>query len=332
MSNKPFLEERLFESAEEFLNYLRPSEKCWGSEWDSPWIFRGHADADWALLPPLLRADGRVKVGQVLEEISTRLARWTLGDFEAALSDAVRVREQDSVRIIIDRVIRDTEYYAVTKFAELADELGLTVDGQEKWRLPDFEGPSVATALAQHHGVPTSLLDWTHKPMIAAHFAAVETINATHLAVWALNTNEACDPPGLRARGLKVFRVPRSTHPYLHAQAGLFTWMEWQHRFNFLANLGRWPTVLDVIEYEHDPGAAPCVRKLSVPRSEVATLRRLLWRERVSRAHLMPSFDNVSQALFSRWESELIAEGGANLPGPRVWTTPDKPNPFLPNT
>jgi hypothetical protein len=81
-------------------------------------------------------------------------------------------------------------------------------------------------AIAQHHGLPTRLLDWTYNPLVAAYFAVEENFDSDS-AVYAMPAPMILDTKKAkslfrRAIGVDIF-MPSHITRRIAAQSGLFT-------------------------------------------------------------------------------------------------------------
>lgn len=291
------IETRYFENATDFVAALRRSDSYWLPDtlWDVPWIFRGEASDEWQLIPTAWRPAAK-----------EHPMYWAIGqwDWNSRVHDFVNEKRSSGLAISPELgrelLIQNAfEFQSARAFYDLVDELGLSLPGgpmptapsRDPLESPVYSEPHPVYGLARHHKVPVRLIDWTHNPLIAAFFAASEARpdSPGNIVVWALNQHEAFKKPF----ECSAYTVPRSQVGFLHAQQGLFTYGPSAN--GFFAMNGRWPCLEEMV-----PKSA--LRRLALPKTECPKLLRLLWAERISKAHLMPTLDNVKEAIDATWK------------------------------
>ena len=85
--------------------------------------------------------------------------------------------------------------------------------------LAEYSGFWKLLPVAQHHGLPTRLLDWTYSPLVAAHFATEDTsCYDCDGVIWCLDVTDFRKyMPAPLLRKLKAFRpIVRRTQEYPH--------------------------------------------------------------------------------------------------------------------
>ena len=135
-------------------------------------------------------------------------------------------------------------------------------------------------AIAQHHGVSTRLLDWSHNPLVAAYFAVKDRDHKDDSCIYSylcerggkdiVSYEDFPDPFTVP----EIFRViPRHSTKRIVAQAGLFT-------------------------IHPDPDvtlASDRIEKLIIKRSFRKELRNMVWKFGITPFALFPDLDGLSE-------------------------------------
>lgn len=282
--NKKY-KELSFTTATDFMNFLSPMNGFWSA---GKYIFRGQGDSQYTLTPSVCRR----------------------GAGEFAAMSAMRIFGRTAISQI------DFEFQVLRQFLDGCDKSGLVLPGYsgklktelshpfgraydiaKKWPSDDL---IEVLAVAQHHGVPTRLLDWSRRSFVAAYFAATSASyrvsGKKFIAVWGLDvTNQ--DMWG----DVEVVDVPGGTSKNLAAQSGVFT-------MQVISGDLKGDYIEPPLEETNDlylrcGDSHPSLIKMTLPIEEVPELVKICSSFGVSGSTLFPGYEGVARDV-QEWARE----------------------------
>lgn len=250
-------------------------------------IFRGQRESEWLLVPKIFRSSviDRYKRGMMKPQ-KDHIGQWV---FEWALLNSF-LTSCDSAGLSVPG--DSMEFRAYFALGRISNIHGINA---RDWPQDDVVP---LMALAQHHGVPTRLLDWSDSPYVACYHAAESAIREDidgvgRLAIFALeHTGIHPNTP------LKQVRVPGNTSPNIAFQRGSFI---------LVSNSGfRGEEFTPEVSLESrlPVGPKPILHKLTLPKSLVPDLLVRCHKFGISGASVFPGYDGSARAALEFWLAE----------------------------